>query len=88
MAPVLTSELRCPHCGHVETLTMPDDACVFVHPCAACGAVIRPKDGDCCVFCSFGTVACPPMQCGSGCGTPFDAPSTCSPTSSSSEGLS
>nr|WP_304572181.1 GDCCVxC domain-containing (seleno)protein [Salinisphaera sp. LB1] len=22
----------------------------------------RPKLGDCCVFCSFGSVACPPVR--------------------------
>lgn len=66
MTPVLTSELRCQRCGHLETLTMPEDACLVFHSCAGCGAVIRPNDGDCCVFCSFGTLACPPVQIGSG----------------------
>ncbi|WP_415857913.1 GDCCVxC domain-containing (seleno)protein [Leptospira vanthielii] len=23
---------------------------------------MKPKNGDCCVFCSFGTVKCPPKQ--------------------------
>jgi hypothetical protein len=23
---------------------------------------LRPKQGDCCVFCSYGTVPCPPVQ--------------------------
>ena len=27
-----------------------------------CGALLRPKPGDCCVFCSFGTVPCPLVQ--------------------------
>lgn len=62
--PILQSILTCPHCGHVETLTMPTDACVFFHECAACHAIIRPKAGDCCVFCSFGSEVCPPMQGG------------------------
>jgi hypothetical protein len=25
-------------------------------------AQLRPKPGDCCVFCSFGSVKCPPIQ--------------------------
>ena len=41
---------------------MPTDACVFFHACAGCGEVLRPKAGDCCVFCSYGSVACPPVQ--------------------------
>lgn len=61
-APPSTSLLRCPQCGHAERLPMPVDACVFFHPCAGCGVVLRPKAGDCCVFCSYGSVPCPPVQ--------------------------
>ena len=39
---------------------MPTDACLYFHECVACHAVLRPKPGDCCVFCSFGSVKCPP----------------------------
>jgi len=59
-----TSELRCPHCSHAELLAMPTDACVILHRCSGCGALLRPKAGDCCVFCSHGTVPCPPVQLG------------------------
>ena len=48
------SGLTCPHCRHVERLAMPTDAYVFFHECAACHVRLRPKSGDCCVFCSFG----------------------------------
>jgi hypothetical protein len=41
---------------------MPVDACLFFHVCAACGVMLRPKPGDCCVFCSYGSVPCPPVQ--------------------------
>ena len=53
------SVLKCPVCGFEETLAMPEDACVFFHRCAGCGNLLKPKPGDCCVFCSYGTVACP-----------------------------
>ena len=33
-----------------------------------CGTLLRPKAGDCCVFCSYGSVKCPPVQAGGGCG--------------------
>ena len=59
---VSRSVLTCPDCGHREDLEMPSDACLFFHECAGCGAMLRPKAGDCCVFCSYGTVACPPVQ--------------------------
>ena len=61
----LESVLTCPRCGRQEQLTMPTDACVFFHACAGCGELLRPKAGDCCVFCSYGTVKCPMMQDGS-----------------------
>jgi hypothetical protein len=41
---------------------MPTDACLFFHECSACRTLIRPNSGDCCVFCSFGSVPCPPVQ--------------------------
>jgi len=67
----LTSILTCPHCSHASSEMMPTDACVFFHECPGCGALLKPKPGDCCVFCSYGTVPCPPIQqqkscCGSG----------------------
>lgn len=59
---VLDSVLTCPACGHAESLEMPTDHCVFFHPCAGCATLLRPHAGDCCVFCSFGSVRCPPKQ--------------------------
>ena len=41
---------------------MPTNACWFFYDCTACGAVLRPKPGDCCVFCSWGDMRCPPKQ--------------------------
>ena len=59
---LLKSTLTCPNCGHRETETMPIDVCQFFYDCKACGTVLRPKSGDCCVFCSYGNVPCPPIQ--------------------------
>ena len=56
------SSITCPHCGHQATETMPTDACVGFYPCKGCGLMLRPKRGDCCVFCSYGSVPCPPIQ--------------------------
>jgi transcription elongation factor Elf1 len=49
-AVMLESTLTCPHCGHAETETMPTDACLFFYECKSCGALLKPKQGDCCVF--------------------------------------
>ena len=59
---IMESILTCPHCGAIATETMPVDACLFFYECTGCGVLLRPKAGHCCVFCSFGTVPCPPMQ--------------------------
>ncbi|MFQ5471076.1 MAG: GDCCVxC domain-containing (seleno)protein [Gammaproteobacteria bacterium] len=58
----LESTITCPGCGHQETEIMPTDACQYFYDCKKCGAVIRPKEDDCCVYCSYGTVPCPPIQ--------------------------
>jgi hypothetical protein len=41
---------------------MPVDACTFFHACEGCGAMLEPRPGDCCVYCSYGDVPCPPIQ--------------------------
>lgn len=56
------STISCPACGQSRTEEMPADSCQFFHRCTACGATLRPKEGDCCVFCSYGSVPCPPIQ--------------------------
>ena len=63
----LVSVLTCPQCGAQTKAEMPVDACQFFFDCPSCKAVLRPKSGDCCVFCSYGTIACPPVQSGAGC---------------------
>ncbi len=57
-----TSTITCPKCGHSETEVMPIDACQFFYDCKGCGALLRPISGDCCVYCSYGSVPCPPVQ--------------------------
>ena len=47
---------------------MPTDACTFFYECTGCKTMLKPKQGDCCVYCSFGDVACPPVQIAGRCG--------------------
>jgi hypothetical protein len=63
----LESEITCPKCGHAEIEMMPTDACQWFYDCKGCKVVLKPKLGDCCVFCSYGTVPCPPIQDGDDC---------------------
>jgi len=58
----LQSTITCPECGHQASETMPTDACRYIYDCMRCGARMKPKGGDCCVYCSYGTVPCPPIQ--------------------------
>ena len=62
-----SSTLTCPQCGHRSKDLMPTDACQWFYECSACHTVLKPKPGDCCVYCSYGTVACPPIQQGDSC---------------------
>jgi hypothetical protein len=41
---------------------MPTAFCQYFYDCPACGAQLKPKAGDCCIFCSFGSLPCPPVQ--------------------------
>lgn len=61
------SAITCPSCRQTVTEVMPTDACAFFWECPNCHQVASPKAGDCCVYCSYGTVKCPPIQAGNGC---------------------
>ncbi|MDA3930903.1 MAG: GDCCVxC domain-containing (seleno)protein [Prolixibacteraceae bacterium] len=56
------SEIICPKCGFQKEETMPEDSCQFFYECENCKTNLKPKPGDCCVFCSYGSVKCPPVQ--------------------------
>jgi hypothetical protein len=58
----LYSVITCPVCKFRKKELMPTDSCQFFYECQECKAVLKPKAGDCCVFCSFGSVHCPPVQ--------------------------
>jgi hypothetical protein len=63
----LSAIITCPHCGHRATEAMPVDCCVFFYECTVCRNLLKPKAGDCCVFCSYGDKACPPKARGTCC---------------------
>lgn len=63
----LESILTCPVCGHQKKETMPTDACMYFYECELCKTLLKPEKGDCCVFCSYGSVKCPPIQQGNTC---------------------
>lgn len=68
MTIILKSIITCPNCGHHKDEQMPTDACQFFYKCESCNTTLKPKEGDCCVYCSYGTEPCPPIQENKCCG--------------------
>lgn len=58
------SKITCPECGSRSLDQMPANASVYFYHCLRCNAIFKPKHGDCCVYCSYGTMRCPPRQKG------------------------
>jgi len=58
----LYSTITCPHCGFAKEEKMPTDACLHFYQCERCKEMLTLKEGHCCVFCSYGSVCCPPVQ--------------------------
>ena len=58
----LQSTITCPNCGHQIKESLPTDACQYFYDCENCHKVLKPSEGDCCVYCPFGSTPCPPIQ--------------------------
>ncbi len=54
--------LTCPECEVEQGVEMPTNACQHFYKCTNCGVVLKPLQGDCCVFCSYADSKCPPKQ--------------------------
>jgi hypothetical protein len=59
---VTKARITCPECGFSKVETMPTNACQHGYICEGCRLLLRPRAGDCCVFCSFADQVCPPKQ--------------------------
>ncbi|TDE09426.1 MULTISPECIES: GDCCVxC domain-containing (seleno)protein [Dyadobacter] len=64
---ILESVISCPHCNTKRVETMPVDACMYFYECTNCKTLLKPASGDCCVFCTYGTQKCPPIQLDKSC---------------------
>lgn len=58
--PTPVGVIRCPHCEVATLASMPLNACLYHFECPSCRRMLRPRQGDCCVFCSYGDHVCPP----------------------------
>lgn len=62
MTPERESVITCPECGSEAEEELHDDGPRVQYECLSCGALLRPLPGDDCVFCSYGSVPCLPVQ--------------------------
>jgi hypothetical protein len=62
MSVTTEATITCPLCGTQAREAMPENACQYFYACTGCAERLKPKPGDCCVFCSYGDTVCPPKQ--------------------------
>lgn len=55
----MKTTLTCPLCSAKQEEEIPTSSCVPFYVCRQCGKMVSAKEGDCCVFCSYGDRACP-----------------------------
>jgi len=56
------SIITCPVCGITKEKKMPLNSCEYFYECENCKTMLRTKEGDCCIYCSYGSVPCPSIQ--------------------------
>ncbi|HEY9000934.1 MAG TPA: GDCCVxC domain-containing (seleno)protein [Mucilaginibacter sp.] len=63
----LKSVITCPVCDHAKEEMMAIDSCAYFYECENCKALLKALPGHCCVFCSYGSTKCPPVQLSGSC---------------------
>ncbi|MGQ0828935.1 MAG: GDCCVxC domain-containing (seleno)protein [Bacteroidota bacterium] len=58
----IKSVITCIHCGHKKEEIMPQYTSQTAYKCNNCGVIITVKQGDCCIYCTYGSVPCPAAQ--------------------------
>jgi len=58
----VVSRITCPDCKYSKTEILPTEVCLIKYTCQNCKKDLYPKEGDCCVFCTYGDVKCPSKQ--------------------------
>lgn len=65
-AVINVSIITCPVCGFAKAELMPARSCAIAYRCTACGIDLWPAEGDCCVYCTYGSVPCQAVQAARG----------------------
>ena len=58
----MNSKFKCPYCDQEQIADMGFDSCLYFWKCKDCEKIIKPLEGDCCVFCSYGETKCLPKN--------------------------
>jgi hypothetical protein len=58
----MNANIKCPQCEFTKNETMPLNQCIVFYICENCSVTLRPLKEDCCVFCSYSEVKCPPQS--------------------------
>lgn len=64
---IINSIITCPNCSFKKVEQMSTDSCQYFYKCTNCDVILKPNTGDCCVFCSYGSIPCPPIQMDKSC---------------------
>lgn len=56
------TRITCRNCGATEDITMHSSLPERSFTCKKCTTVLLAHSDECCVYCSYGSVQCPPVQ--------------------------
>ncbi len=59
---MMRTKIRCPKCGHVQSIEVPKNACLHFYKCDECGELIQTPPNTCCVICAYSEAKCPPKS--------------------------
>ena len=54
-----TANLKCPYCGFIMEVEIPQNGCLAFYKCQKCQKIISSPKGECCVICAFSDKKCP-----------------------------
>lgn len=52
------ARIRCPSCGFLESVDIPQDRCLAFWKCPQCGKIASAPRGSCCVICGYSDRVC------------------------------
>jgi hypothetical protein len=52
------ANLKCPHCGHIQEVEIPENKCLAFLKCKDCEKIISAPNSECCVICAYSDKKC------------------------------